>query len=91
MKIMSVLSDLAQELYQSVSDRLDAPLRESIHEDLDCGEEGVAVMRILDWAVSTGTPISEKYWTSLNEFCAPLTTLFSESTRTQLAAVQHAA
>ena len=91
MKTMSVLSDLAQELYQSVSGRMDSPLRESIYEDLDCGEEGVAVMRILDWAISTDTPISDSYWKALNDFCAPLTTLFSESTRRQLATVPHAA
>jgi hypothetical protein len=91
MKTMSKLVILAQELFDSVSARIKEPLRTSIWEDLDCGEEGVAVMRTLDWALETNTSIDEKYWIELTSYFTDAPTQLSQSIRRRIEQVAHAA
>ena len=91
MKTMSKFVIIAKELFDSVSARIDEPLRMSIWEDLDCGEEGVAVMRTLEWAVETQTPIDESLWSALSEFNASANGIFSQDIRDLLSTVAHAA
>jgi|GEM_PF-6872788 len=91
MKTMSVLPKLAEELYASVSERIDEPLRTQLHESLECGEEGVAVLFTLQWAIETHTSIDEHYWLELNDYFATGTTELSQSIRERIEKVAHAA
>lgn len=88
---MRALTTMAQELFDSVAPQLADRKRTVIAEHLECGEEGVAVEDILEWAIETGTPIDEALWEELTGFYQPLASSFSQDIRTKLATVPHAA
>jgi hypothetical protein len=91
MKTMSVLPKLAEELYDSVSERIQEPLRTQLRESLECGEEGVVVDFTLEWAIDSGTPISEHLWSALVDYYEPHSGRFINVTKKRLATVAHAA
>jgi hypothetical protein len=88
---MSVLSHLAQELYDSVSAEMPAPQKTLIAEFLDCGEEGCAVDYTLDWAIERGRPIDDVFWTALRDYYAPHHGWVTQLTKERLEKVAHAA
>lgn len=91
MKSMNKLSELAEELYLSLSTQIEEPLKTQLLEDLASGEEGVVVSFTLKWAIETNTPISERLWSAISEYYAPLVTPGAEITRMRLSEVKHAA
>jgi hypothetical protein len=91
MKIMSQLTVIASDLYESVSTEINEPTKTLIAEFLEYGEEGLAVDYILDWAIESNRSISDALWAALVDYFAPLSGELNLMTRERLSHVSHAA
>lgn len=90
MKTMSALVGLATELLAKVDPLLPKKDRVIIRENLDCGEEGLVVDDILEWAIASNHPIDGRLWAELVQYFEPHDSQGVRYTKRLLEAAPHA-
>lgn len=89
MKTMNQLTTIATELVNLFDRSIDPVRHEWIDNALECGEEGVAVVFILEWAINAGVSIPETYWSELVDYYEPLKTQSALGVQRLLTQVAH--
>lgn len=91
MKTMNRLTTIGTELFELFGQSIDARRHEAISSCLECGEEGIAVDCILEWAIEANVAIPESYWSDLVDYFQNTQTPIGLGVKRLLTQVKHAA
>lgn len=91
MKTMNRLMSIATELHEFYAGQLDDRTEYIVITSLDCGEQGLASVELVEWAIRNDVAIPDKFWSALMECYSSETAYGREYALQKLAEVKHAA